>query len=233
MLTAPARDPTASSPKRRRHHTSAAAPRRIPAGGTRYRSTADQRPTDTPCCRASPGRRVVPGRRCPCHTASRALAQPDTRHADHSFGRGYPLELPRRLPRRSADIACRRLAELSRLATKRRRPVWQVSARRGQPPLFSRDQRDAQQRYDDIIDAARRSHSRSLAAGEPLVNGTPIWTPFAKFQHLCLLVGNIFRLADVQRQAGVLNGPSRRPVRSRAAMPGGPETKSMASLAIR
>ena len=49
------------------------------------------------------------------------------------------------------------------------------------PRLFSRDQRDAQQRYDDIIDAAWRSHSRSLAAGEPFVNGTPIRTPFTKF----------------------------------------------------
>ena len=49
------------------------------------------------------------------------------------------------------------------------------------PRLFSRDQRDAQQRYDDIIDAARRSRSRSLAAGEPFVNGTPIRTPFTKF----------------------------------------------------
>jgi hypothetical protein len=81
----------------------------------------------------------------------------------------------------SADIACRRLAELSRLATKRQRPVWQASARRGRPRLFSRDQRDAQQRYDDIIDAAWRSHSRSLAAGEAFVNGTPIRTPFTKF----------------------------------------------------
>jgi hypothetical protein len=71
----------------------------------------------------------------------------------------------------TADIACRRLAELSRLATKRHRPVWAGKCPASQSRLLSCGPRHARQCYDDVIDAARRSYSRSCAAGDTLVNG--------------------------------------------------------------
>ena len=52
---------------------------------------------------------------------------------------------------RKADIACRRLAELSRSVTRHHWRVWQARCPTGQTRQLSPGLRDAQQRYDAVI----------------------------------------------------------------------------------
>jgi hypothetical protein len=52
---------------------------------------------------------------------------------------------------RKADLACRRLAELSRSVTRHHRRVWQARCPTGQTRQLSPGLRDAQQRYDAVI----------------------------------------------------------------------------------
>ena len=58
-----------------------------------------------------------------------------------------------------ADIAWRRLADLSRSVTRYHRPVWQARCPTGQTRQLSPGPRNAQQRYDAVIGtpAAQRS----------------------------------------------------------------------------
>src|ERR1019366_5251637 len=51
----------------------------------------------------------------------------------------------------TADIACRRLAELSRSVTRHHRRVWQARCPTGQTRQLSPGPRDAPQRYDAVI----------------------------------------------------------------------------------
>jgi hypothetical protein len=81
--------------------------------------------------------------------------------------------------RHQADIACRRLAELSRSVTRHHRRVWQARCPTGQTRELSPGPRDAQQRYDAVIGTRppKRSWSRSFAPGDTFLLRTHIRAP--------------------------------------------------------
>jgi hypothetical protein len=79
-------------------------------------------------------------------------------------------------PVHKADIACRRLAELSRSVTRHHRRIWQARCPTGQTRQLSPGLRDVQQRYDAVIGTRppKRSWSCSFAPGDTFLTGTPV-----------------------------------------------------------
>ena len=103
----------------------------------------------TPWPRPHPARSaVLPGltwsNRGLAHRKADTTEQPDLKRPRTQPGAG-------RRRTDQADIACRRLAELSRSVTRCHRPIWQARCRTGQTRQRSPGLCDAQQRYDAVI----------------------------------------------------------------------------------